>query len=287
MSKDNTLSYSLEALRVKARFFGKKAMVYVEGPEDINFWDPYFNREVFEIECVNGCHNLDKYIQQLEDGERSYIVACDSDYNKFKGVKYTSPMIVETYGHSIENMMYCPHNVKELVRKLSTSKVDTLDAINEWYTTFVNLAHPLLVREITNQLYNPKDDKPAVFGNGSARFCKQKKCYELDDDKIKTFCEENKAYFPAEELDKVESALAQESREERHLIKGHFYTDAIRALISFLSKTSSPSQKTVKLANTNLYTMLVHCGHCQSEQCQEKSFLHTEVDAAISNLQFV
>lgn len=287
MSKSETISYSIEALRVKARFFGKKAMVYVEGPEDINFWDPYFDREVFEIECVNGCHNLDKYIQRLEDGEKSYIVACDSDYNKYKGVKYSSPMVVETYGHSIENMMYCPHNVKELVRKLSTSKADTLDAINDWYTTFVNSAHPLLVREITNLLYNPKDDKPAVFGNGSARFCKQKKCYELDDDKIKNFCEKNKAYYPSEELDKVEAALSKDKREERHLIKGHFYTDAIRVLISVLSMHNSPSQKKIKIADTNLYSMLVHCGHCQSEECKEKAYLHSEVNTAISNLQFV
>lgn len=287
MSKSETISYSIEALRVKARFFGKKAMVYVEGPEDINFWDPYFDREVFEIECVNGCHNLDKYIRRLEDGEKSYIVACDSDYNKFKGVKYSSPMVVETYGHSIENMMYCPHNVKELVRKLSTSKADTLNAVNDWYTSFVHSAHPLLVREITNLLYNPKEDKPAVFGNGSARFCKQKKCYELDDDIIKNFCEKNKAYYPSEELDKVEAALSKDKREERHLIKGHFYTDAIRVLISMLSMHNSPSQKKIKIADTNLYSMLVHCGHCQSEECKEKAYLHDEVNTAISNLQFI
>ena len=56
------LSYSLDALRVKALFYNKKAMVYVEGPEDINFWDPYFDRDVFEIESVNGCENLKPYI---------------------------------------------------------------------------------------------------------------------------------------------------------------------------------------------------------------------------------
>lgn len=273
------ISYSIDALRVKARFYGKKAMVYVEGPEDINFWDPYFERDVFEIESVNGCQNLVPYITLLETGEKSFIVACDSDYNWYKKQDYESPLIVTTYGHSIENMMYCPYNINEIVRKLSKTNVDSIDKINEWYKNFVKSAHPLLLREILNQIYKPQEDKPKVFGNSSARFCKENKCYELDDLKINSYCEKIKKSYPQEELNNIESLITKDPREERQLIKGHFYTDAIQKYIEYLSKNLSNS-KNIKIPNAALYALFVHCTQCKQQNCKEKEHLQNVVEKA-------
>ena len=64
METNRNLFYSSEALKAKSIFYGKKAMVYVEGCEDVNFWDPYFERDYFEIESVNGCQNLVSYIKK-------------------------------------------------------------------------------------------------------------------------------------------------------------------------------------------------------------------------------
>lgn len=280
------ISYSIEALRVKARFYDKKAMVYVEGPEDINFWDPYFERDVFEIESVNGCQNLAPYITQLETGEKSFIVACDSDYNCYKNLAYVSPLIVTTYGHSIENMMYCPYNINEIVRKLSKTNVDSIDKINEWYKNFVKSAHPLLLREILNQIYKPQEDKPKVLGYSSARFCKENKCYELDDLKINAYCDTIKDSYPQEELNKIESLITKDSREERQLIKGHFYTDAIQKYIEYLSKKLSHSNN-IKIPSAALYALFVHCTQCKQQNCKEKEYLQNVVEKAKANLQII
>lgn len=285
MDASKSLFYSSEALKSKALFYGKKAMVYVEGSEDINFWDPYFERDSFEIESVNGCKNLVPYIKKIEAGERSFIVACDADYNCYGASKYTSSLIVTTYGHSIENMMYCPYNINEVVRRLSASKIDSVDKIKEWYKTFVKSAHPLLLREITNQTYNVSDDKPKMFGNGSAYFCKTNKCYELDDQKINSYCEKMKKYYSQEILDRVESAIKMDPREERQLIQGHFYTHAILQFISFLCKRISDSGKNLNLSNTAMYAMFVHCGLCRQPHCKEKEYLETKVSQAKAILQ--
>ena len=61
----NELRYSQAGLKVKARFYNRKAMVYVEGPEDLNFWSPYFDNSIFKIESVGGCKNLASYINDL------------------------------------------------------------------------------------------------------------------------------------------------------------------------------------------------------------------------------
>jgi hypothetical protein len=40
---NNTLQYSENALDVKALFYNKKWMAYVEGADDIPFWDNIFS----------------------------------------------------------------------------------------------------------------------------------------------------------------------------------------------------------------------------------------------------
>lgn len=287
MKSEADLSYSLEALRVKAMFYGKKAMVYVEGEDDLSFWDPYFDRTIFEIEQVGGCHNLDGYIQKLEDGEASYIVACDADYRSFCGSEYKSPLIVTTYGHSIENKMYCPYNLSELARKLSKSTNDYSQLILKWYEDFTNTVHPLLVREITNLTYLPKAEKPVVFGDTCARYCKLSPCYELDNDRIQKFCEMNKAYFPDDELKKTEEAIASDGRSERDLIKGHFLTEGVRRFMIFLSSQANTSGKRENISKKDLYTMTVHCENCRQDACTDKEHINTQVAKAIINLNII
>lgn len=284
-SSNEPLAYSLEALRVKALFYDKKAMVYVEGPEDINFWDPYFDRDVFEIESVNGCQNLKPYIEKLENGEKSFIVACDADYDTFKGTATSSPLVVHTYGHSIENTMYCPHNMSEIVRALSKSKTDTTNEILSWYQKFVNSAHPLLLREITNLTYLPHEDKPVVFGDTCASFCNANSPnYELDDARIKKFCDENERFYPTKELEKVEAEIQKDNREERYLIKGHFLTDGVRRLINFLSKNAHPTGNKINVSGNELYALSVHCTNCRIKNCKEHEHIILHVANAITNL---
>lgn len=287
-ASNETLSYSLDALRVKAQFYNKKAMVYVEGPDDINFWDPYFDRDVFEIESVNGCQNLKPYIEKLENGEKSFIVACDSDYDTFKGISTTSPLVVRTYGHSIENTMYCPHNLSEVVRKLSRSKADTTTAIEEWYKKFVNSAHPLLLREIVNLTYKPHEDKPVVFGNTCAKYCNSTSpCYELDDARIKKFCDDNETYYPSDELERIEMKIQLDGREERVLIKGHFLTEGVRRFINYLNMLSHPTGRNISISSNELYALCVHCSNCRKNDCEEKKYIMRVVANAISHLDVV
>lgn len=280
------LSYSLDALRVKALFYDKKAMVYVEGPDDINFWNPYFDRDVFEIESVNGCENLKPYIEKLENGEKSFIVACDADYDTFKGTATSSPLVVHTYGHSIENTMYCPHNLNEIVRVLSKSKADSITDIQNWYQKFVSSAHPLLLREITNLTYNPREDKPVVFGDTCANYCNATApCYELDDARIKKFCDENERYYPTEELERVEAEIQRDGREERFLIKGHFLTDGVRRYVNFLSKNAHPTGSKINISNNELYALSVHCSDCRIKDCEEHKYIIMLVANAITHLE--
>lgn len=284
MKTENGLSYSIEALRVKASFYGKKAMVYVEGPDDVVFWDYFFDKTVFAIEEVGGCSNLLPYIEKLEKGESSFIVACDSDYRSFTGNLYKSPMIVSTYGHSIENMMYCPYNLNEFVKKISRSTDDNIESIKLWYSQFSESCKPLLFREIVNLIYKPNDDKIKVLGNNCAKFCKTSPCYELDDTKISKFCLDNDAFFPNEEIERVKETITKDGREIRQLIRGHFYSYAIMRLITSLSSINSASHKKVNLSDDYLFSSTVHCDICCQEDCIDKRFISKQITIATQNL---
>lgn len=83
----NTLTYSDSALGVKAAFYNKKAMVYVEGTDDIIFWEQFFDKLVYKVEDVGGCGNFNAYIQRLNNGEKSFVVAGDLDYSPYMPIR--------------------------------------------------------------------------------------------------------------------------------------------------------------------------------------------------------
>ena len=58
-------------------------MVYVEGPDDIPFWDDKFSAEIpssnYEIESVNGKENLDAYIAGVLSGSIKNVIIAIED----------------------------------------------------------------------------------------------------------------------------------------------------------------------------------------------------------------
>ena len=86
-------------------------------------------------------------------------------------------------------------------------------------------------------------------------------------------------------VDKAETAIKEDPREERQLIQGHFYTHAVRQFITHLCKNISHSRKNINVSNSALYAMFVHCGLCQQKHCKEKEYLETKVSQAKAILQ--
>ena len=118
MDSTDNFSFSIKAQNVEAQFYNKKAIVYVEGDDDLLFWRQHFPDSYFEIKKVDGCKNLEKKIYEIENSGLKCIVACDSDYKSFEEGYKTHPLVVHTLSHSIECMMYCPVNLNECIKKL-------------------------------------------------------------------------------------------------------------------------------------------------------------------------
>ena len=102
---DSPFEYSSDAIENRAAFFDKNFTVYVEGPEDILFWDNLFQEaglDDFHIEDVGGSENLEPFIQEILQNDLNIIVACDSDYAKLDNSLVVNDKIIYTHGFSIE-----------------------------------------------------------------------------------------------------------------------------------------------------------------------------------------
>ena len=98
------LEYSNEALNVKAQFYSKKIMCYVEAEDDKYFWSQFFPNFV-QIESKGCCTQLDILIPKICSGDVFAIVARDRDYLEFKNQLQNHHFVLYTFGHSIENTL--------------------------------------------------------------------------------------------------------------------------------------------------------------------------------------
>src|SRR5690606_8149320 len=130
----------------KGLFYNKSLTVYVEGTDDVLFWDYLFKvAEVNAyIEDVGGDQEIKKYIESILNEDAGFIVACDNDHNDFIDEIIVHPRIIRTYGYSIENSMYNYDKIEEIISKLSRQKVDLKGIIEAWAEEFSNQVYELL-----------------------------------------------------------------------------------------------------------------------------------------------
>ena len=128
-------------------------MVYVEGDDDIPFWNYYFPSDICQIECVGGCENLTEKIDNIERGLLKCIVACDADYSFYHDDVQEHKLVVRTESHSIECLLYCPYKLNYLLQKHSRRIVDFTPSIISKYQQFETDIEELVLYDITNDVY--------------------------------------------------------------------------------------------------------------------------------------
>lgn len=279
----NTLPYSESALKVKAAFYNKKAMVYVEGTDDIIFWEQFFDKSVYKVEDVGGCGNFKSYIQRLNNGEKSFVVAGDLDYSPYLSNPCNSKLYITTYSHSIENIMYCPHNINHAVQRLARdSRIDSIEEIESFYNRFIKGIEKLLILDAANNVFNKG---VRIFGDTCYRFLDKNNLPEIDVNKVEEFYNEKVKEFEEQEIQSIEALLMAEQRPKRLLVKGHFLTEAIRLWIN--KRVPSVSSKNPQLNGDSLYEALVTCHDVCIPICEERKHIFDQIVEAEKNIEFV
>lgn len=280
---DGQLFHSNRAINVTHQFYDKKFMLYVEGDDDVVFWDEHFRKympvEFYEIEQVHGKENLGRYIEGIKTGKLSNIVvACDSDFTFFMDVNpLDNQFIVKTYGHSIENTMFCPYSIATYIRRLSKTSEDYLSEVLEWLEVFASSAKKLLPYEVENEI-SPTHCMilPKIFNMGFAYFQSNQEKGYLDKNKIETYIQNIVSDYDSDRISELEDKINKDLREIRFLIQGHFIADAMMCYIR--ARVKQIRGKTISLSNDAIYESIVDCKCTCASLCADKLSLKNQIE---------
>lgn len=273
-------SLSIKAQNIEHHFYNKLAIVYVEGKDDLVFWNNYFSDKEFELRESGGCKELEKKMQEIIQDKLRVIVACDSDYSHYIQTIYNHPLIIRTISHSIECMMYCPININKCIKNISRSLEDKIETIESLYHEFCLLTKELLVYDITSNKYKKGI---SIFDDSCKRFLTSNNSVRISQEKIDQFITGIKSQFNDDDLNEIRQQIEKDKRPLRNIIKGHFQTDFVRNVIKYLSE--SDDKKGVSISNDALFALLIECTPKCTNHCEEKNYLVQKIEDAKSYLK--
>ncbi|MBR4793339.1 MAG: DUF4435 domain-containing protein [Bacteroidaceae bacterium] len=279
--KNESFELSIPAQNVEAKFYGRQTIVYVEGGDDILFWYQYFDKRFFLIREKGGGKNLVDYENDIIHKGLKCVVAKDSDYSSFTGRENMHPLIVYTYSHSIECMMYCPHNLNSYLNRLTRSVGDYTNEIEQLYNTFCEDIEELLILDIASGLRT--ENRQKICGDSCVRFLKTNTSIHVSKEKVDTFKESVIPLFDEIEISNAHELLKKDERCIRQVLKGHFQTGFVINLLKYLTKRIRRIEPSI--SNDALYSQLVtSCSERCSMDCYERNFIINQINNAIDYL---
>lgn len=282
MENKESFQLSIQAQNIEAKFYNKQGIVYVEGPDDKIFWSQYFDTSRFEIRALEGSKNLEDYENDIIHHGLKCIVAKDADYSSYLQSANRHPLIVCTLSHSIECVMYCPHNINAYLKRLARTLDDYSTQIVSLYDSFCEDCTELIVYDIANSIFGVGC---SVCGDSCIPFMKSDKSIHISQEKIDNFMKKIECKFTSQQISDARRFLKNDGRHKRQICKGHFQTSFVLNLLKYLTHqitgNHSPS-----ISKDALYAQLVKCNpDCTQLDCKEKNYIEDCVRTAIESFQ--
>lgn len=275
-SETNNLEHSFEGISVLNQFNETCVMLYVEGVDDIPFWKHLFKkyapRKFCEIEQVNGKENLQLYKNGIRNGSlRNVMVACDSDYSCISGYVDSHPLIVTTYGHSIENSMFCKPMLADYMSRLAKSTYDYQEDVERWMATIEDDAYKLLLIDLLNHI-KPKGQSCKCLVLGFPRFSDGKG--NLKQTEVDKIYDEAMRIYSSEDVEKVKVKLDALEIPLFKVLQGHFLEGAINEFIRTKAHCS--------LSRNAIYGEFSVCREFCNGECEDRLFVKKEIENAVN-----
>ncbi|MBT0394332.1 DUF4435 domain-containing protein [Morganella morganii subsp. morganii] len=258
LSSDDDLSYSSEAENIMHEFYEAHFIVYVEGVDDICFWETIFskfNDYKYEVLDVGGCANLKGYIGKIIKGEINSLVALDSDFNCVLDGKHSHNKIIYTYGYSIENTYISFSCVNKMIKHLAKlnakAMAEITDRTHNWFTGFLRKINSLVKVDVCNAL-NEKGF--SVLGDSIHRFLDNNDPSLISTGKVTSHVEKILADFPEYCEKEVDDLLERKNRALIHCIRSHFLYSAIACYVRYVVNNNG---KKIALSNESLYANFI------------------------------
>ncbi|MFQ2052643.1 DUF4435 domain-containing protein [Aeromonas veronii] len=252
----NSLSYSISAQNILNLFYNTDYIVYVEGKDDIPFWENMFCKFTslrVEIQDVGSCTALNKYIDRIKSGELStVIVACDSDFTLFE--KNTPhPKIIKTFGHSIENSLISEQTITKVIKSLGRipNKLVPKDDISNWLKHIDSSTCQLTMFEIFNHVNKCGLN---ILGDNCSKLTTSRTSPTLCQEKIDSLLGSFSITIDNEFEVKTNRILNSRNMRLFNFLRGHFL---FSATLKFISSEVKKYDGKISLSKDALFTALL------------------------------
>lgn len=250
--------YSTEAKNVKNQFYGVEKLVYVEGDDDVPFWEFVFEKLAdftVEVGSVGGKAGLKKHIEPIVSNTAEYLVAMDSDFDHFIEAE-KHPNIISTYGHSIENTLINNKTIYRIIKnvaKLSIKEVPK-KSYELWLKNLNETIKPLVLLDLINDTEGLGFKIFPEHFNNNNTFMKSKNSCEFCKDKINNHIEQLSIKVSKKKLKEKEKLLDEKGLNYYDIFRGHFF---ISAVIKFIKVQVKKFKKNASISLEMLYSNLM------------------------------
>lgn len=228
--------YSTDAKNVLNKFYQVDRVVYVEGEDDIPFWEEIFlklaNIQV-EFESVGGKTELLKHAEAIYEGEAEYLLAMDSDFDRVFAIE-KHPSIVRTYGYSIENTLISEESICRIIKNLA--RIPRRDAPYEDCERWLSEINYKIKDIVLCDVINIKEELGlSVVPDSSERFMKDGGSASISEEKIGDFVD-RLGIDKVEKLRSEDMNLADKGMNYLDVIRGHFLFSAAMNFIKIKTR---------------------------------------------------
>jgi hypothetical protein len=237
-------------------FYRGYYIVMVEGEYDVIFWRKFFPKEVsgykLKLKSVGGKEEIKKYIDEINKGYGKFAVALDSDYNLFMNKIHNHVQIVETFVHSIENIIIKPHILEKIISDNNPNCEDyDIQNIESWLEYFDKTMYDLM---IADYLIERDCLSQECLGNNCSRFFPTPKTKVPEFDELKIYDFINKLNLPEHELTILKEEL-KHYKPCQH-IRGHFFFSASLYFVNDEIKKFGAKTRKKQISNEGFYRLL-------------------------------
>lgn len=279
----NDLLHSSTALNNLDKFHDK-FIIYVEGKDDKTFWSYFFESVVdkYHIKVAGGVNELKKYAEMVVSDDINIIIASDSDYEVLFDNHTKHTKIVYTCGYSIENMMHCPKNLNNVIKKRCRLDHSPDDVAHKWMESFCDEVKELLVMDMANEYYGKGK---SIMGDSCQKFLTSGNSSRLSTQKIDNFQKNIEFCFHDHEIIAIQNLIKKSEMPTNKIIRGKFLVSAI---INFLKQQCTKDGGSPKSLNIEtLFNLTVDgCKSCK-EHCVSYNKMCISCSDAIDSLDCI
>ena len=249
------LNYSIEAKNVLNKFHSVEKIVYVEGGDDIIFWEFLFKKfsgMAVKAEEVGGRVELQFIINEIKNDGGSFLVAIDSDFDWLYSNEQ-HPQIFSTFGYSIENSIISAETLQSLICRLARVSRHRVSKqkCQEWLSDINKKVQPIVMVDIANRHHSYQ---LKVLSDNCNRFLLSKKSSQLCCKKIAEHIMGLGVDVPAELREEIMAQMNLRGLIYVDILRGHFL---ISAALQFIKEYVAELSSAVSISREMLFGSLM------------------------------